>query len=285
MPGKDEVVPATPEKMTTALSDVLAGISKADLKKDEPPYNVSAAVGLTSSKGPSTLMISNIMPQPGSSCTIFITKPIGLYGSHMLKFLKKKLHIDEDKKLISEGVDNLIESTQLSCEAFYLEKLKQPPLSDTKATRTEDAKNDRPLLMMFELKFENKGEIDKLKADLDTIEEVIILESDNEKAETSKADVLNRANELIKKNPALLGEVLTNEDALKNWEWFKDLKDKKQIKQALYEGEMKKGILGEIFDDAEISMFFDIKSVSARVFRCKQDDFTKLEEYAKVLKA
>jgi hypothetical protein len=48
---------------------------------------------------------------------------------------------------------------------------------------------------------------------------------------------------------------------------------------------LKKGILGEIFDDAEISMFFDIKSVSARVFRCNQDDFSKLEEYAKVLKA
>jgi hypothetical protein len=303
MPGKDEVVPATPEKLTTTLNDVLTGISKSDLEdleKGKASYKVSAAVGLTSSKGPSTLMISNIMPQAGSSCTIFITKPIGLYGSHMLKFLKKKLHIDEDKKLISEGVDNLIESTQLSCEAFYLEKLKQPPLSDTKATSTEDAKNDRPLLMMFELKFENQEKVDKLKKELNAVEdkqaEALTLKREAGKDDAKPSDIINGVNNIITTKPPestidLSGvkkpEATMKIEELKDCinELTKKLDEMKKTKSKDYEDEMKKGILGEIFDDAEISMFFDVKSVSARVFRCKQGDFSRLEEYAKVLKA
>ena len=121
---------------TATTSDVLSG---ADNLADGQTHT-GVAVLVTSDGKPSTLMIPDVSGiskgQP-----VYITKPIRINGKNLKTFLANK------KVDLPKPVSDLIEDTQISCEAFYWTQ-------------------DGPLLMMFALKFD-KGLIGTLTGDSD----------------------------------------------------------------------------------------------------------------------
>lgn len=121
---------------TATTSDVLSG---ADKLLDGQTHT-GVAVLVTSDGNPSTLMIPDVTGiskgQP-----VYITNPIRINGKNLKAFLANK-KID-----LPKPVSDLIEDTQISCEAFYWTQ-------------------NGPLLMMFALKFD-EGLIGTLTGDAD----------------------------------------------------------------------------------------------------------------------
>lgn len=121
----DELEVPKKEEETSAV--VLSGAEKYLDGK----YHTGIAVDVTSGTGKSTLMI----PDATAKEPIYITKPIGIVGAALKKFLTTK------GVTLPDAVGNLIEDTTISCDAFYYSK--------------------DVTLMMFALKFD-KGAISSL---------------------------------------------------------------------------------------------------------------------------
>lgn len=118
------------------LSPVLSGAEK--LLDGQTHTGIAVLVG--SDGKPSTLMIPDVTNiEKGQP--VYITKPIRINGEGLKNFLSEK------GVSLPEAVTNLIEKTEISCEAFYYTK-------------------DGPLLMMFALKLE-AGLIETLTGDKD----------------------------------------------------------------------------------------------------------------------
>jgi hypothetical protein len=118
-------------------TDVLSGVDKLL----DGQIHTGVAVLVSSDGSPSTLMIPDISGI-SKGAPVYITKPVRINGKNLKAFLANK------KVDLPEQVSNLIEDTQISCEAFYYS---QAP---------------GPLLMMFALKFED-GLIESLTGDAD----------------------------------------------------------------------------------------------------------------------
>lgn len=122
--------------VSPAASEVLSGVKKyADGNQ-----HVGVAIMVSSDGNPSTLMIPDV-GKVAVGAPVYITRPIRINGKNLKNFL------DTKKVTLPDEIKNLIEDTMISCEAFYYTK-------------------DGPLLMMFELKFQD-GLIETLTKDAD----------------------------------------------------------------------------------------------------------------------
>ena len=124
---------------TTVAASTSVILSGAE-KQTDGQTHFGVAVMVSSDGKPSTLMIPDVAGVATGE-PVFITKPIRIDGKNLKAFLKNK-GVD-----LKESINNLIEDTQISCEAFYYTQ-------------------NGPLLMMFALKFE-EGLIASLTGDED----------------------------------------------------------------------------------------------------------------------
>ena len=124
---------------TTADASTSVILSGAE-KQTDGQTHFGVAVMVSSDGKPSTLMIPDVAGVATGE-PVFITKPIRINGKNLKAFLKNK------GVELPDAINNLIEDTQISCEAFYYTK-------------------NGPLLMMFALKFE-EGLIASLTGDED----------------------------------------------------------------------------------------------------------------------
>ena len=124
---------------TTAAASTSVILSGAE-KQTDGQTHFGVAVMVSSDGKPSTLMIPDVAGVATGE-PVFITKPIRIDGKNLKAFLKNK------GVELPDAINNLIEDTQISCEAFYYTK-------------------NGPLLMMFALKFE-EGLIASLTGDED----------------------------------------------------------------------------------------------------------------------
>ncbi len=124
---------------TTAAASTSVILSGAE-KQTDGQTHFGVAVMVSSDGKPSTLMIPDVAGVATGE-PVFITKPIRIDGKNLKAFLKNK------GVELPDAINNLVEDTQISCEAFYYTK-------------------NGPLLMMFALKFE-EGLIASLTGDED----------------------------------------------------------------------------------------------------------------------
>jgi hypothetical protein len=121
---------------------VLSGAE--DLLKGDPRFSLS--ISLSSSLGPSTLMIPDATGV-ATGAPIYITKPIGIEGRKLKTFLAggtKKKPEDPDptpRAKLPEPLAKLVDDATISCQAFYY--------------------SNKVMLLMFELKF-TEGVLDSL---------------------------------------------------------------------------------------------------------------------------
>lgn len=123
-----------PEVTSTSL--VLSG---AERQLDGNTH-VGISVMVSSDGQPANLMIPDVTGVKDGE-PVYIDKPIRIKGANLKNFLAKK------NITLPDAVTNLIEDTQISCEAFYYS-------------------NNGPMLLMFALKFED-GLIASLTGDED----------------------------------------------------------------------------------------------------------------------
>ncbi|MCC6967625.1 MAG: hypothetical protein IT391_15245 [Nitrospira sp.] len=144
--------PAAAPAVTRHLPAVLAGA--------ETLTNGQLRIGLElrvkSGSGMSALRVADVKGVTKGE-PVYITKPIVLEGKNLKKFLVKKGILtkvkpnDPEDMTVNEPYGKLIEDAEVSCDAFYF------------------TTQDNPLLMMFQLKFE-QGLIKSLVGDDDIAE-------------------------------------------------------------------------------------------------------------------
>ncbi len=130
------VTPKASAPVAASTSMVLSGAERQLDGKTHAGISVMVAAD----GQPSTLMIPDVAGVATGE-PVYITKPIRIKGENLKKFLANK------GVTLPDAITNLIEDTQISCEAFYYS-------------------NNGPMLLMFALKFE-EGLIASLTGDAD----------------------------------------------------------------------------------------------------------------------
>jgi hypothetical protein len=101
-----------PDDILVPQEDKTAVVLSGAEKYLDGKYHTGIAVDVTSGTGHSTLMI----PDASAKEPVYITKPIGIVGAALKKFLTTK------GVTLPDAVGNLIEDTTISCDAFYYSK-------------------------------------------------------------------------------------------------------------------------------------------------------------------